>query len=244
MEAAGNLCDLLHRDLFLPVSSDQGHKISLFGLWNPGKIHHELIHADAAEDLRALSVDQHFPASGQVSRISVPVTGGDCRDLHRPVCLERSSVADFSSRPDLLDIRDKALQGHRRLHREDILSHLIRRVQTVDRDPGADCIHVHLLHLHDPGTVGTMADRNLHACCLHSITEVLKPVILLSRTSLICLIRSRKMREHAVDLHSRKRRDLFYHLHGRRVRSESDPAHSGIHRDMDMGCLFQLFCSF
>ncbi len=64
METAAKLCQALHANFFIPVFSDEGHRCIHTDIRNISYVYHKLIHADTAEDRRALSADQHITTVG------------------------------------------------------------------------------------------------------------------------------------------------------------------------------------
>ena len=177
METATPFRQLFHRDLVVPVASDQRYPRVLSSLRDIGHIDHALIHADASQNRCAVSMNQDITLSREISRIAIAVSGANRRDPHRTIRHKGSAVADRRARLHFLNIGNKAADLHRRVNLH-VSLYLIRRIQTVYRDTGSRRIQSHPRQFHDRRAVRTVAHRNMNACIFQTFMEFLVPLIL------------------------------------------------------------------
>ena len=84
VEAVGHSGDGFHGDLLISVPAYQGHPVIDLGFGNVGHIHHQLVHADAAQNGCPLAVDQYVEFTGKISAVAVGVAHGNGGDSGVP----------------------------------------------------------------------------------------------------------------------------------------------------------------
>ena len=102
-------CHVIQGDLLGSVLADEHNGITDGGIGNVCHIHHQLIHADSAQNGAFVSPDQHVEAVTQGSAVAVGIAYGN-GGYHGGLLGDKgTAVADGSAGRQLLDVGDPAV---------------------------------------------------------------------------------------------------------------------------------------
>ena len=97
------------------LGSENDDFVAGFDAGNLGHVEDRVVHADAADQRRALAADQKAEAVAEAAVEAVGVAGGDKRDAHGLGGHKGSVVADDGAGGNGADAHDRGLPGEHRL---------------------------------------------------------------------------------------------------------------------------------
>ena len=184
-----------------------------------------------------MPADQDIAFVGQAPGVAVAVADRHGRQPFRARGNIGPAVADSGPGRNGLDIDDVGPERHDGLKGDGVPGHIGGGPEPVQGDARADQVKIGLLQADDAGAVGNVPQGDpVSEFLLHPQDKVLKACDLPSGRGQVFFIRRGKMGEDPFDHDG----SLLLQLQGAAekgkslpVRRDPDPAHAGIHGDMD-----------
>src|ERR1700730_11797277 len=196
----------------LSLASNQGHLVADTRLWNMRHVHDGLIHADAAQQWRFLSVNKHISPVGRRAPETIGIPHRKYGNGGRSLRIERAAVTNTFSGGNNFDLCHLGLERER-WAKSLWQAHLSRWMQPVERYARAHYIEMRFCQAQNSRAVGGMHQRRAQLLLSQYLQYALEARKLQASMRLIGTISRGEMGKDALKFQAGQFSNAFHQLY-------------------------------